>query len=100
MFAIGDCVDLPIPKIAYLAASQGVAIAKQVAASAAGKPLRNIVPVAEPISLVPVGKSGGVSALPFGFVVGDFITKTIKSKNMFATKYWKIMNAGKPPSMR
>ncbi|CAN0341764.1 unnamed protein product [Ascophyllum nodosum] len=99
VFAIGDCTNLPIPKIAYLAGTQGTAIAKQVAASAADKVLKGIVPTILTVSLVPVGKSGGVSVLPMGFVVGDYMTKTAKSEDMFVTKYWKELGMGKPPAV-
>lgn len=99
VFAVGDCIDLPVPKIAYLAGIEGVTVATQIAASAAGKPLKSGKPSVMPISLVPVGKSGGVSTFPMGIVVGDFITKTVKSKDMFAAKYWTLLNAGKAPAV-
>ncbi|CAN0242248.1 unnamed protein product, partial [Ectocarpus sp. 12 AP-2014] len=88
VFAVGDCMDLPVPKIAYLAGAEGDSVAKQVAASAAGKPLKSAAPLVMPVSLVPVGKTGGVSSLPMGIVVGDFMTRNIKSKDMFVSKYW------------
>lgn len=96
VFAIGDCTNLPIPKMAYTAGEQGKAIAKQIAASASGKPLKDIVPVVQVMSVVPVGKSGGVSVLPVmgGTVMGDFITRNIKSVDMFASKYWKELGMG------
>lgn len=99
VFAIGDCTNLPIPKVVYLALLAGQAMVKQVAASAAGNPLKELAPK-NPVafSFVPVGKSGGVSALPvMGVVVGDFMTRNIKSKDMFCAKYWAELNAGKPP---
>lgn len=97
VFAIGDCINLPIPKTAYIAGEQGKAIAKQITASAAGKLLKDIVPVVPVMSVVPVGKSGGVSVLPVmgGMVVGDFVTRNIKSVDMFASKYWKELGMGK-----
>lgn len=99
VFAVGDCMDIPVPKIAYLAGAMGASVAKQIAASAAGKPLKSAKPSALPVSLVPVGKSGGVSSLPMGIVVGDWMTKTIKSKDMFVGKYWTELNAGKAPAV-
>lgn len=107
VFAVGDCTDLPVPKIAYLANIEGGSVAKQIiaasaAAAAAGeggepKPLKSAKPSVMPISLVPVGKSGGVSSLPMGIVAGDFVTRTAKSKDMFVSKYWAEFNAGKQP---
>ncbi|CAM9537965.1 unnamed protein product [Ectocarpus sp. 8 AP-2014] len=98
VFAVGDCMDLPVPKIAYLAGAEGDSVAKQVAASAAGKPLKSAAPSVMPVSLVPVGKTGGVSSLPMGIVVGDFMTRNIKSKDMFVSKYWAVLKAGKAPA--
>lgn len=97
MFAIGDCTNLPVPKMAYTAGEQGKVIAKQIAASAAGKLLKDIVPSVAVMSVVPVGKSGGVSILPVmgGMVMGDFVTRNIKSADMFASKYWKELGMGK-----
>ena len=97
VFALGDCADIPVPKMAYLAGGQGLVVAKQVAASAAGKPLKGAIPKPQAVSLVPVGKSGGVSLLPMGIVVGDFLTRNIKSRDLFASKFWGEMNAGKAP---
>ncbi|CAN0178885.1 unnamed protein product [Pylaiella littoralis] len=107
VFAVGDCTDLAVPKTAYLANIEGASVAKQIvaasadaAAAAAGgkpKPLKSAKPMVLPISLVPVGKSGGVSSLPMGIVVGDFLTRRVKSKDMFVSKYWAELNAGKPP---
>lgn len=99
MFAIGDCIDLAIPKIAYLAGQMGEVIDKNIAASAAGKPLKDLVPPVQPVSLVPVGSKGGVSALPMGFVMGDFVTRNAKSSDLFCTKFWGGLNAGKPPAV-
>ncbi|CAN0419159.1 unnamed protein product [Laminaria digitata] len=83
--------------MAYLAGAQGLVVAKQVALSAAGKPLQDAIPTPLAVSLVPVGKSGGVSLLPMGIVVGDFITRMIKSRDLFVAKFWGEMNAGSPP---
>ena len=99
VFDIGDCTNLPTPKTAYIAGGQGKAIAKQVATSAAGKPLKDIVPMVPVLSVVPVGKSSGVSVLPIrGMVVGDFMTRKMKSADMFVSKYWKELGMGKPPA--
>lgn len=99
MFALGDCADIPVPKMAYLAGAQGSVVAKQVAVSAAGKPLMDAMAAPLAVSLVPVGKSGGVSVFPMGIVVGDFVTRNMKSRDLFVSKYWGEMNAGKPPSV-
>ena len=99
VFAVGDCVDLDVPKLGILAGMEGMSVAKQVKASAAGKPLKSCKPPVVPVAIVPVGKSGGVSSLPMGIVVGDFATKTIKSKNIFTWKVWRELGAGEPPAV-
>lgn len=99
VFALGDCADIPVPKMAYLAGAQGSVVAKQVAVSAGGKPLKDAMVAPLAVSLVPVGKSGGVSLLPMGIVVGDCITRIMKSRDLFVSKFWAEMNAGKPPPM-
>lgn len=99
MFALGDCADIPVPKMAYLAGEQGAVVAKQIAVSAAGKPLKGAITTPLAVSLVPVGKSGGVSLLPMGIVVGDFLTRNLKSRDLFAGKFWGEMNAGKAPAI-
>ena len=98
VFAVGDCMDLPVPKIAYLAGAEGTSVAKQVIASAAGKPLKSAKPSVLPVSLVPIGKNGGVSTFPMSFVAGDWVTRVMKSKDMFCSKYWTMLNAGKAPA--
>lgn len=97
VFAIGDCMDLAVPKLGFLAGMEGMNVAKQIKASSAGKPLKSRKPPVVPISMVPVGKSGGVAYLPIGLVVGDFMTKKMKSENVFLSKYWSDLRAGKPP---
>ena len=97
VFAIGDCVDLAVPKLGFLAFMEGANVVKQIKASAAGKPLESGKPPVVAVSMVPVGKSGGVSYLPMGAVVGDFMTKKMKSENVFASMIWGALRAGKPP---
>lgn len=99
VFAIGDCMDLAVPKLGFLAGMEGSNVVKQIKASAAGKPLKSGKPPVVPISMVPVGKSGGVSYLPIGMVVGDFMTKKMKSEDVFSWKYWGDLRAGKAPAV-
>lgn len=98
VFAIGDCTDMHVRKIAPLAGADGVSVAKQVTASAAGKPLKSAKPSYLAVSVVPVGKTGGVSTLPMRIVVGDWATRTIKSQDMLCSRFWGKLNAGKAPT--
>ena len=34
-----------------------------------------------------------------GFAGGDWVTRTVKSKDMFCSKYWTELNAGKAPAV-
>lgn len=99
VFAIGDCIDLAVPKLGFLAFMEGANVVKQIKASAARKPLKSGKPPALAISMVPVGKSGGVSYLPIGAVVGDFMTRKMKSEDVFVSKIWGDLKAGKPPAV-
>lgn len=99
VFAIGDCTDLPLAKMAYTADLCGVAVVKNVTASLNDTPLKDLVPSVPPMSVVPVGSTGGVSLFPMGIVAGDFITKMIKSKGLFCSKFWAVLNAGTPPTV-
>lgn len=99
VFACGDCMDIEVPKLGTLAMQEGMSVAKQVIASAAGKPLKSRKPPNMAISVVPVGKRGGVASMPMGIVAGDFMTKTIKSKDVHASQVWGVLNAGKPPAV-
>lgn len=97
VFAIGDCTDLPVAKLGYLANTMGDTIGKNITASAAGKSLQNIAPTPMAITVLPVGSKGGVSAMPLGFVMGDFVTRNVKASDLFVGQTWGRMNAGKPP---
>ncbi|KAE9271702.1 hypothetical protein PF008_g30281, partial [Phytophthora fragariae] len=46
-------------------------------------------------TMLPLGPNGGVSQLPVmgGVVMGNLITKSIKSKDYFAGMVWKNMGA-------
>lgn len=90
-------MDLAVPKLGFLAGMEGMNVVKQITASAAGQPLKSGKPPVIAISMVPVGKSGRVSYLPIGLVVGDFMTKKTKSEGVFLWKYWGDLSAGKPP---
>lgn len=78
---------------------EGAAVVKSVTASANGKPLRDAVPSVPAAAVVPVGSNGGVSALPMGFVVGDYMTAIIKSRGLLCTRFWRDLNAGPPPTV-
>jgi hypothetical protein len=49
------------------------------------------------VIIVSLGSTGGVSELPFG-VFGDFMSRYLKSKDLFVPKYWKEANLGWPPT--
>lgn len=45
---------------------------------------------------VPFGANKGVGQLPNGWVVGNFMTKMIKSKDLFTQPHWKSMGLKAP----
>lgn len=46
--------------------------------------------------VLPLGRSGGVSQLPNGMVVGGFVTKSIKGKDVMTADTWKAMKKKMP----
>ena len=49
-----------------------------------------------PVMVLPLGRSGGVSQLPNGMVVGGFVTKSIKGKDVMTADTWKAMKKKMP----
>lgn len=98
VFAIGDCADLAIPKLAYTAGQCGDVIIKNITASANGNPLLDVAPSDPNMCSVPVGSRGGVTLTPFG-VMGDNTTRIMKAKGLLCGRFWSELHAGKPPTV-
>ena len=99
VFVIGDASNHPTPKMAYWAAEQGKHLAECISANIRnGKEIQPYMGPSTEALFVPLGPSGGVGQLPLfsGVVVGNFLVKMMKSKDLFTGMYWKELNAEMP----
>uniref|UniRef100_H3H3A1 FAD/NAD(P)-binding domain-containing protein n=2 Tax=Phytophthora ramorum TaxID=164328 RepID=H3H3A1_PHYRM len=101
IYALGDASNNSAPKRAFYAGQQGKHLGAELALVArktqtnVSKPFPKVEVVA---TVLPLGPSGGVSQLPVmgGLVMGNLITKSIKSKDYFAGMTWKSLGAVVP----
>eukprot|EP00735_Rhodelphis_limneticus_P010968 TRINITY_DN4007_c0_g1::TRINITY_DN4007_c0_g1_i1::g.11844::m.11844 TRINITY_DN4007_c0_g1::TRINITY_DN4007_c0_g1_i1::g.11844 ORF type:complete len:389 (+),score=81.92,sp/Q54NS8/AIFB_DICDI/40.99/4e-82,Pyr_redox_2/PF07992.9/1.6e-18,Pyr_redox_2/PF07992.9/6.2e+03,Pyr_redox/PF00070.22/0.00062,Pyr_redox/PF00070.22/8.8e-12,K_oxygenase/PF13434.1/0.2,K_oxygenase/PF13434.1/0.00016,NAD_binding_7/PF13241.1/0.14,NAD_binding_7/PF13241.1/0.11,Pyr_redox_3/PF13738.1/17,Pyr_redox_3/PF13738.1/0.00075,Lycopene_cycl/PF05 len=96
IFAAGDISNVAEAKMAFTAGLHAEHISKTIMLLHNKKPLQKGYVPAPAVMLVPLGPNGGVGQMPNGWVVGDCISKMIKSKSLFAQQNWKLLNA-KPP---
>ncbi|XP_073256288.1 ferroptosis suppressor protein 1-like [Porites lutea] len=95
LFAIGDCNNTPELKLAYLARLQADVAVENIKRLNENKRLKEYKP-SNPVMVLPLGRSGGVSQLPNGMVVGGFVTKSIKGKDVMTADTWKAMKKKMP----
>ncbi|KAK1943641.1 Apoptosis-inducing factor B [Phytophthora citrophthora] len=101
IYALGDANNNSAPKHMLFASQQGTRLGSELAL-VARKTQTNVskdfpkVEVAP--AMIPLGPNGGVSQLPIfgGVVYGNFVTRTFKSKEYFASFAWKNLNAEVP----
>lgn len=100
VFVIGDASNHPTPKLAYWAGEQGKHLAKCMAANIqSGTAFQPYVPPAAEALFLPLGPKGGAGQLPMGkdgMIVGNFMTRMMKSKDLFTGMFWKNLNAKMP----
>ncbi|GLD94366.1 hypothetical protein PINS_up002977 [Pythium insidiosum] len=101
MFALGDVSNHATPKLAYWAGEQGKHLAKELVATIRKRQsavVNAYPPVKVEACILPLGPNGGVSQLPLfgGLVVGNFVTRLFKAKDMFAGMTWKGLGATAP----
>ncbi|KAF4043303.1 Pyridine nucleotide-disulfide oxidoreductase [Phytophthora infestans] len=101
MFALGDVCNHPSPKMAFIAGEQGKFLAGELIAVIRNKQLSFTKPfpgAATEAMISPLGPNGGVTQLPLfgGIVMGNWVTKTIKSKDYFAGQIWSSIGATVP----
>jgi NADH dehydrogenase FAD-containing subunit len=99
VFVIGDASNHPTPKLAYWGMMQGAHLAESLSAKI--RHGQDIKPYVEPPTeamFLPLGPTGGVSQLPVcgGIVVGDFMTRMLKSKDLLSGMFWDQLNAKMP----
>ncbi|CAG8506388.1 1609_t:CDS:2 [Ambispora leptoticha] len=100
MFAVGDVTNIDETKMAYRAGLQAAVVTKNVEALISKKKLTEYQPPSEVI-VVTIGKTGGAGLLPMfgGLVVGPFLVKNLKGKDLFLGKYWKQITGEAFPSL-
>jgi NADH dehydrogenase FAD-containing subunit len=100
VFVLGDASNHPTPKLAYWAGEQGKHLAKGISEHILNdEPFKPFLVPPKEILIIPLGPNGGMTQLPFGkngFIVGNFLTKMAKAKDLFASMTWKKFNAKMP----
>ncbi|OWY99764.1 hypothetical protein PHMEG_00029181 [Phytophthora megakarya] len=101
IYALGDANNNSAPKHMLFASQQGTHLGTELA-HVARKTQTNVTKdypkVTVAPAMIPLGPNGGVSQLPIfgGVVYGNFITRTFKSKEYFASFAWNNLNAQVP----
>ncbi|XP_070537857.1 ferroptosis suppressor protein 1-like [Ptychodera flava] len=94
IYAIGDCADVKETKLAYNAGVHADAVTKNLENEAAGKELKPYKPGGFFMALS-CGRNNGIMTTG-GYVIGSFIAKRIKSKEVFVPMTWKKMGQPVP----
>jgi apoptosis-inducing factor 2 len=96
VFAIGDITNIPEFKMAAWTAGHVATVKQniQLLEKNPTKPLKEYKPAA-PGMAVTLGKTGGQGQFK-GMLMGDFMLKTIKGKNLFTPQTWKAHNLTMP----
>lgn len=95
VFAIGDCNNTLVLKLAYTAGLQADVVAENIKRLNENKSLKEYKP-GNMAMVIPLGRNRGASQLPNGLVAGSFLTKSIKGKDMLTSRYWKLMKQKMP----
>ncbi|XP_072033678.1 ferroptosis suppressor protein 1-like [Amphiura filiformis] len=100
VFAIGDCSAADgEAKLAFKASVHAEVVAQNLQLHEDGKHLKTYKP---PINMivVPLGRNGGVAQMGNSIVVGNMITKIVKSKHLFTSRYWGDMGQEMPTNVK
>jgi NADH dehydrogenase FAD-containing subunit len=101
VFAMGDVADVPEVKLAYHAGLQVPYVLDNIFALIDSTPnskpsFKRYPPSTKKILSVPLGKDSGYTQITEGFVLGNFMTRIIKSKDLFSSKYWSLLRLSPP----
>ncbi|KAL3658383.1 hypothetical protein V7S43_016763 [Phytophthora oleae] len=101
IYALGDANNNSAPKHMLFASQQGTHLGSElvlVARKTQANVSKNFPKVEVASAMIPLGPNEGVSQLPIfgGVVYGNFVTRTFKSKEYFASFAWKNLNAEVP----
>ncbi|KAM0750512.1 FAD/NAD(P)-binding domain-containing protein [Meredithblackwellia eburnea MCA 4105] len=86
VFAIGDITDVPESKQVVSVNNQTPILVGNVLASVTKKGSLKVYKSASPLVMVTLGPNGGAGQM-FGFNVGSWVAKTIKSKTLFLSNF-------------
>lgn len=97
VYVIGDANNHPTPKLLLWAMQQGQHLAKNLASfiqSNGQTEMTEFKATSTELLIIPFGPEGGIGQLPLfgGLLVGNFLTKLIKSKDLMAGMFWTMMN--------
>lgn len=92
IFAVGDIAKAGTAKRGYFAGEDGKVVAKNVVQVLAGKAPTNKIQRMDMIA-VNLGSKGGRVLLPF-MTLGPWMTANMKSKKLFAEKFWGDIATG------
>jgi NADH dehydrogenase FAD-containing subunit len=101
VFALGDASDHPAPKMAFFARAQAKFLGNELAKVARKEKAsvtKEFPQTSVSAMILSLGPNGGVSQLPVfgGLVLGDWVTRSIKSRNMLSNFVWPGLNATLP----
>ncbi|CAF0739959.1 unnamed protein product [Adineta steineri] len=94
IFAIGDICDKEA-KYGYVAAAQAEYVAKFLTLIDKKKPYPKEYQIHQyPLILLTIGRNGGIGQIPnkSGTIIGNFLVKYIKARDIFTSRYRSFMN--------
>jgi len=94
VYAIGDVTNINEEKMAYTAKLHAKFLVQNFVLRANGKELKSYKP-GELIMVLPLGRTGGISSLK-GVILGDTLTKMLKSKTLFTPPTWSDVGLKAP----
>ncbi|XP_039248344.1 ferroptosis suppressor protein 1-like isoform X2 [Styela clava] len=94
IYAAGDITNIEEEKMLITAEAHGYLLVKNLFAETQGWKKTPYKP-GKFMMIVPVGRDAGVGQLA-GIVVGDLISKTLKSQDLFVSKHWDHMKQKRP----
>lgn len=98
IFAVGDINNVPELKLGYRATLHAPIVADNIISliSEHSATLKEYKPSGMDLISVPLGRNGGQTQFTSAFVLGDWVTRSLKSADLFISRYWGILRAGNP----
>lgn len=92
VFAIGDCNDLPVTKLALQAQFQAGHLWENLSSASSPKPYKNDMFV----MAIPLGRDGGILQAGKFVMPGDWGAKKVKAKDVLVPKVWPLVGQPVP----